>query len=280
MSTFNVIKDYDWTSSPRGSGLRSKTPRLILRSYKFTKSQVFNRALGYVNVVNMDTDEYYDKLYSEATEGEDVFFIPYFGDSVRSFGNTFGDTFQNGFGGGGGIGEALDATVQGIVGASAQVGSAVGTESINNAMRAFGDQQFAEGFAALGRGGSDPGTYIETPKMYQYENTDAPLEASFILSNTINSDFQKNYDLVQKLTRINRPDRKNSISMDPPRIYQLRVSGHRYMRWAYCSSFSVTLLGTKREIDKIIVPEAYQVNMAFTSLTVESANFLDKVSNN
>jgi hypothetical protein len=65
--------------------------------------------------------------------------------------------------------------------------------------------------------------------------------------------------------------------MDPPRIYQVKVPGHRFIRWAYCSDFSVTFLGTKRNIDGIIVPEGYNVSMSFQSLTVEVSNFMDKV---
>jgi hypothetical protein len=79
--------------------------------------------------------------------------------------------------------------------------------------------------------------------------------------------------LVQRLTYINRPLRKNSIAVDPPRIYQVRVPGHRLIRWAYCSQFSVNFIGTRRIINDVIVPEGYQISMSFTSLTLEHAGF-------
>ena len=113
--------------------------------------------------------------------------------------------------------------------------------------------------------------------MYQYEQNDGALEVSFVLSNTISDDIDKNAELVKKLTTINRPKRINSIAMEPPRIFQVKVPGQRFIKWAYCSSFGVNLLGTRRMIGGNIVPEGYQINMSFTSLTTEVSNFMDKI---
>lgn len=277
---YDVVKNYDWTSMPRGSGMRSKAPRVWVKSYKLKSNQVLNRFKNYIEVIQASSpDEFYNKLYGEVTTPEDDFNFPFFGDSVRSFGNTFGDTFQNGFGGSDGIGTAADALAQSAIGLGSQIASTIGTENLKTA----GKQAFSKDFSGAKKtltdglkGGGNPGSYIETPKFYQYEQNDAPLDISFVLSNTLNDDFSKNYELIKKLTKINRPQRIDSIAMDPPRIYQVKVPGHRFIKWAYCSSFSVSFMGTKREIDGVIVPEAYQINMSFTSLTVEASNFMDK----
>lgn len=278
---YDVVKDYDWTSVPRGSGLRKRAPRVWVKSYKLNSNQILNRFQNYLRVgAVQSSDEFYDKLYGDASTPEDDFNFPFFGDSVRSFTNTFGDTFQNGFGEGGGVGGAIDNVVQTGVGLMAQGATAVGTGDLKSAVGQAGKgdlrgaaQTFLKGFSS----GGDPGSYIETPKFYQYEQNDGPLQVSFVLSNTINGDWQKNHDLYVKWQKINRPYRKNSIAMEPPRIFQVKVPGHRFIKWAYCSSFDSLLLGTKREIGGVIVPEAYQFNMSFQSLTVEAANFMDKI---
>jgi hypothetical protein len=125
---------------------------------------------------------------------------------------------------------------------------------------------------------SAPGSYIETPKLYQYAQNDGPLEITFPLFNTINGDaVQKNYDLIDKLTRINRPKRLTSITMEPPHIYQVKLKGLRYMRWAYCNNFSVSMIGARRLVNGAITPDGYQITMSLTSLTTEVSNFMDKV---
>jgi len=129
-----------------------------------------------------------------------------------------------------------------------------------------------------GLNNGNPGTYIETPVFYQFEKNDGPLEISFALSNTINGgSVEQNQKLIEHLTRINRPLRKNSIAVDPPRIYTIRVPGQRFIQWASCTSFSVSFLGNRRIINGNVTPEGWQLNMGFTSLTIEHAGFMDKI---
>lgn len=290
---FDVIKDYDWTSNPRGSGYRKKAPRVWVKSFKINSNLVLNRFKSYAEIASVsEPDDFYNNLYGNATEPEDDFNFPFFTDSIRSFGNTFGDTFTNGFDGGGGIGEAADTTAQTFIGLGGQIMNATniirGTDEkiMENISSGFKNTQgniFQKAAGAAKAGGNSlgsgsPGSYMETPKFYEYSSAnEGPLNVSFVLSNTINDDYDKNYKLIKRLTEINRPRRINSIAMEPPRIYQVKVPGHRFIRWAYCSDFDISFIGTKRNIDGIIVPEGYQVSMSFQSLTVEVSNFMDKV---
>lgn len=285
---FDIIKDYDWTSNPRGSGFRKKAPRVWVKSFKINSNLVLNRFKSYAELAAVqEPDAFYDSLYGDATEPEDDFNFPFFQDSIRSFGNVFGDTFQNGFGGGGGIGESLDGKFQTAASIIAQGANAasiakkVGSAMIEGSMSGTTVAEKAGNSIKAGIGamaGTTPGSYMETPKFYEYSSAnEGPLNVSFVLSNTINDDYDKNYKLIKRLTEINRPRRINSIAMEPPRIYQVKVPGHRFIRWAYCSDFDITFLGTKRNIDGIIVPEGYQVSMSFQSLTVEVSNFMEKV---
>lgn len=158
----------------------------------------------------------------------------------------------------------------------------VGSEALSKAKDQFTKGNLMEAGKTVVGGalkGGNPGTYIETPMFYQFEKNDGPLEVRFMLANTINNDsLDQNHNLIQRLTYINRPLRKNSIAVDPPRIYQVKVPGHRFIRWAFCNSFSVNMMGTRRNIDNVIVPEFYDINMSFQSLTLEHAGFMKEAA--
>lgn len=284
MGDFNIVRDYDWTTIPRGSGYRNRAPRVLVQSFKVKSSESLNRIKSYANVVaNTDADKFYDKLYSEIADPEDRFRFPFFGDNVRSFSNEYGDTFQSAFLGG------VDSVLTGASKLFGEAGTYVGINNINGIKEGVGAAMEGKSVgdilkaasSEMGKGYSTaPGSYIETPKLYQYAQNDAGLEVSIVLDNTLNADNDKNTKLVEHLTRINRPKRINSIIMEPPRIYKVILSGIRYMRWASCSNFSVKLLGAKRMIDGKIIPEGYQIDMTFTSLTTEVSNFMDKITEN
>jgi len=282
MATINVHKEYDWTSVARNSPYRNVAPYVHIQAYKITSSAALNRITSYLNLATAKSaDEFYEKLY-ENVEKTDDFFIPYFGDGIRSFSNEFGDTFQN---------QAIsnvDSLLQ--TGANeilAPLGEFKGAENIAKLagqVAAVGGSignmdQFKQAAGNVGKGlTSAPGSYIETPKLYQYAQNDGPLDITFPLFNTINADaVQKNYDLIDKLTRINRPKRLTSVTMEPPHIYEVKLKGLRYMRWAYCSSFSVNMIGARRLVNGAITPDGYQISMSLTSLTTEVSNFMDKV---
>jgi hypothetical protein len=273
---YNIVKDYDWTSSPKGSSVRKEAPMVWLKSHKIISNQIMTMIEGYKAIgVTKTAEEFYRKMYSGSTEPEDDFRLPFFGDNVRSFSNTFGDTFQDGLGNGGGIGESLKNNINQYIGLGAQLGANIpglATTDLSNIKGAA--TQIKD---AVTQGRSAPGSYVETPMFYQFDKNDTALDITFVLSNTINEDSVKlNHELVQKLTEINRPLRLNSISVEPPRIYKVRVYGQRFIQWAYCSQFSVQLLGYRRMINGIIHPEAYQISMSMQSLTMEHAGFFSK----
>lgn len=287
---YDVVKDYDWTEMARGSQMRTKGPVVYVRSFKLNTNQLMQTARNFINIgknaFNGDAKTFYDKMYGDSTEKEDDFNFPFMSDAVRNFSNTFGETFQNGVGGSGGIGESVNETAKEVVGTAGQIinladwkgmgKSFTGTvDALISGNTAEAKKQGGEMLKAATKG--NPGNYAETPQFYQFEKTDSPLDVSFILYNTINPDWSKNQKLVDKLTKINRPLRKNSMTVDPPRIYQVKVPGLRYIRWAVCSNFSVELLGTRRMVNNKIVPDAYRISMSFQSLTLEHAGFMDQV---
>jgi len=251
MATENIIMNYDWTSSPRRSSFRKEAPTIWLQSYKLISNQILTAASGYLAVtdnLNTDAAKFYDDLYGKSTKREDNFIFPYFQDDIYSYSNTFGDTFQSGIGGSGGMLNELNEQTK----------------------------VFAGGLAnAYDTAKGSPGTYVETPMYYEYQKNSDPITITFILLNTENDDsLDMNLKLIKKLTTINKPLRLNSISMEPPRIYKVRLYGHRFIRWAYCSSFQTSLVGSRRMINGVITPEAYKISMTLQSLTLEHAGFV------
>jgi hypothetical protein len=283
---WNIHKEYDWTSVPRGSEYRNAAPYIHIRAYRITSSAALSRIQSYVNLLKAGSaDEFYDKLY-ENVEPADDFFIPYFGDGIRSFSNEFSDTYQNAL-----LGN-IDSLFQNAANEIlAPIGEFAGLDNMQklagqtkDILKGVGNMdKFKKAIGNLGKGvsfnGTAPGSYIETPKLYQYAQNDAPIEITFPLFNTINNDaISKNYDLIDRLTRINRPKRMSAVTMEPPHIYEVRLKGLRYIRWAYCSNFSVNMIGARRMIRDVIIPDGYQISMSLTSLTTEVSNFMDKIN--
>lgn len=282
MANYNIIKDYDWTTIPRGAALRSKAPRLLVKSYKLKSNALLNRIKNYIQVgTAASSKEFYEKMYGEATEQEDAFNFPYFDDALRNVKNTFDDTFRGS--------SKINDVMQEVEGLADQAAGAFRfTRDIGvfaNAGETFSNLKnldFGKAFDSFTKnmegGGGAAGTYIEKPKFYDYSSaSEGPLVVNFKLANTVNSDFMKNYELVKKLIEINKPKRNDAISLDPPRIYRIKMFGYRYMPWAYVDSLSISMEGSKRMIEGIIIPEAYSINMSFAPLTIEVSNFLDEV---
>ena len=258
----NIVKEGAWTTLSKNSPLRNETPRVRVVAYPMRSTQLRATIEGFASVVNEGTKKFYNNLYPVEKGGKKVYVFPYFENDFRSFTNEFADTLSN-------ITDRGTVSVSQVVknigdelaGAAAQV-----TELISNIN------------AIPGSGGPSTGTYIETPKFYQFDNTDAALNVTFPLLNTVDEkDIALNQQFIEEFTKINRPKRLNSVSMDFPHIYKIHVKGLRFIRWAYLDNLSFSMVGQRRLVGKKMVPEAYVCTMSFKSLTVEVANFIDQL---
>lgn len=266
---WDIVREYDWTSAPKNSQYRKSAPLVWLTEYKIKSNQILTTINGYMSIVKSARtgDEFYDNLYKDSTERGDDYRFPYFNDTMNDFSNTFGDTYQNGIGGGGGIGESLKNDLDKALGVVAQT-----VVTVDNTFDMPSDSG-----GIYNQGTSSPGSYVETPMYYEYGKNSSSLQISFVLSNTIDSDARtKNHEFIKHFTVVNKPLRTSSLAVEPPRIYKVRVYGHRYMRWAYCESFSTKMLGSRKMINGIITPEAYEISISMKSLTMEHAGFMDK----
>lgn len=136
---------------------------------------------------------------------------------------------------------------------------------------------------------TQPGTFIEKPKYYQYEDGGKTVTVSFPLLNTIKptnkTPYQQNYEFLWILAFQNRPYRTSFSRISPPKIYTLQVPGQEYMPYCYISNMSIDFQGTRRTLPVFIpsptggstpvnttIPDAYIVSLTFTSLIANTGN--------
>ena len=310
--SFDLVKDYDWTSVPRNAPLRAEAPSAYITAYSMQHSQLRQFIDGYMNIFSPNNSsssygksqnpglDFYKGLYNVKKTPIARFNFPFFGDNMRSFSSEFADTFspisQRGaqmlFGDNiQGAGQMMESLGGGAVATGRALGSLnFGGTSVADKVGKLSEKAapFAKQFGITLNGGMQtigaPGTFIETPKFYQYSNTDNGVQVGFTLSNTLEDDgFDKNYNFITKFIRLNRPFRTGPIGMTFPAIYNIVIPGVRYIQWASLEDFNINLLGNRRKIYKegsgeIIVPEAYTCEFTFKSLTLEPSNFVDPIS--
>lgn len=207
----------------------------------------------------------YEGLYITEPTGWEYTF-PYFEDYQNGVSNDFGD--QNV----GGIGEGVLAG-----GASTFVeGTRALAESMAGAMNIM-----------------EPGTYIEKPKFYQFQDSGDEITVSFPLLNTGHATYEdvvRNWQLIYLLVYQNRPIRFTRDLIEPPVIYEVSLPGHKYMPYAYVSRLEVQFVGSRRPMEitfkdesslgqgqnrvNTIIPDGYTVQITLKGLVAETRNFL------
>lgn len=127
---------------------------------------------------------------------------------------------------------------------------------------------------------TEPGSYIQRPKYYSFENSGTKVKVVFYLFNTVKENaYLSNLDLITKLVIQNTPHRHNRILVDPPCLYELTIPGKGFYPYTFVSSLDVQHVGTKRMLEtntgrKAIIPDAFKVSIEFTSLTMDVNNFM------
>lgn len=131
-----------------------------------------------------------------------------------------------------------------------------------------------------------PGTYIEKPRYYHYPTEGESVSFSLPLINTVQKGsklpYQQNYELLWILAYQNKPYRTSFSRILPPKIYTVSVPGIKYFPYAYISNMTVDFLGTRRQLEvntpvgavTTSIPEAYMLNITFTSLLADTGNLM------
>lgn len=95
-----------------------------------------------------------------------------------------------------------------------------------------------------------PGTYIEKSKQFSMGDTGRSLDITIPLLNTGSfEDVRRNWQLIFGLVYQNRPGRVSKSIIDQPVIYEVHLPGVAYMPYAYISNLSVKFLGNRRDME-------------------------------
>jgi len=207
----------------------------------------------------------YEGLYiTEPTGWEYV--LPYFEDYQNGVSNDFGDANV------GGIGQGLYAA-----GASEIVaGIRNQAEMLAGAINIM-----------------EPGTYIEKPKFYQFQDSGDEVTIQFPLLNTGHATYEdvvRNWQFIYLMVYQNRPIRFTRDLIEPPVIYEVSLPGIKYMPYAYVSRLEVQFQGSRRPMNitfkdesslgqgqnsvNTIIPDGYSIQITLKGLVSETRNFL------
>lgn len=201
---------------------------------------------------NEDLIKNYSYLYLRKPTGT-IYKFPYFDNDYISIRNTFDDTYSGS--------DKDKSPLQEVLSRANEVATAAG--------------QYAN-VASV----TEPGMYVQRPKFYTFKDDGTTFSIQFHLFNTITPNaFQKNLDLITRLLIQNTPHRHNRLLVDPPCIYELTVPGRIFYPYACVDELTVKHVGTKRILKNskgkdVPVPDAYEVQIKFKSLTMEVNNFI------
>ena len=266
MGNYNVVDNYDWTLN-KGVDI----PYVKLRELEFKGSPV---AAGYAHfarfTINLPTVSKFvlpciaDKLNTGEAKSEAQHMNPYAGlYSLKPTGNIYKFPYlsNDAYGRTNSWEETYGGDDDNLL---ASMGASI-AKGINK-------YSAGGGFGAL----SGPGVFVERVRFYQPSDASGnQISINFPLLNTQSEGgLSKNQELIKILAKNTSPSRQTKSILLPPKLYEVRVPGIRFIKYAYISPYSVDLLGTRRMINGKVVPEAFLVNITVNSLTDESGNFL------
>lgn len=302
----DVIQDFTWSASPVTNETMKKMPKVMLVERRQELNSTISSALYYLNAVKKSggtlssslnsmttklnelvggksvTDtiksaarSINDFINSNAISSDDAallksaeylqsylgiyytkptgfkYVLPYFGDNILDAQNSFGATAQE----------------KTAIGTALETGQAV----VNEVASTINLTQ--------------PGSYIERPKHFQYPTEGKSVTITFPLVNTFRRNnylpYQQNYELLWILAFQNRPYRTSFSRILPPKIYTLTIPGQEFFPYCYMSNMQVSFNGTRRLLPVTLptkttlettIPEAYMVSLTFTSLLANIGN--------
>jgi len=249
----NIVTDYPWTTTQ--GDYRNEAPQLFATSYSINNNAMLEAIKTYAKSVEEGSVTAYYKNMHGGTTASERYVFPFFNDEVRSFNNSWGDSY---------------------VGSTN--GSNTGVDLLGN-IKAVAETVLTLGSQANTAIKDSPGELFEPPKFYQYSQDEGPVTVNFVLINTTEAGHTKNYDLVKKLIKDNRFTREEGspFLVTPPQLWSLTIPGYRAIQWASCG-VTVSLMGSRRYVGAIIIPEGYNISLTFTPLYTEPSNYMDSTT--
>jgi hypothetical protein len=281
----DVVSDFPWTLSPTWT--KKEAPYAILKEFEVNESRVlasslrfardaWNSTVGQVGALfgggQFDSLEAYHWLFPKDKPTGFKYQLPFFSDinfSVRSDPWADADNLKQ-------IGEGVKNVSNAVFKGS---GDWLG-KTASNVM------DYGKG--ALGILGGYPITSpTDKPKMWQ-SHTPRTFEIKFPLFNTVGpDDWKLNRDLCVLLVNQNLYNKRDYVTSLPPVFYEVLIPGQHYS-YASCvtditiyNRGNMRLMGVESENGKspAMVPDAYEVSISLTDLTLPSKNLFQQINN-
>jgi len=269
----DVVNTFPWTLSP----VKNEAPYVILKEFEFNEGQILSSVFRFVRDVGrsvggtfggqFDSLEAYQWLFPKDKPTKFVYQLPYFSDinfSVRS------EPWK-------------DLASMSEIGGAAVAGSETGRELSERMGTLAGAGKLALDIV----GGYPITSPTDKPKMWS-AHTPRTFEIKFPLFNTLNSeDWLKNRDLCVLLVNQNLYNKRDYVTALPPVFYEVLIPGQHYSYAACVTDITIynrgnmRVLNTTKEKGKLpaVVPDAYEVSISLTDLTMPSKNLFQQISN-
>lgn len=268
----NVVKDYPWTLSKVDS---STIPYVRLIEY-YTNESMVKKALQAFGAQAVDTLRniipgtspagkqagtlgVYNEIFDKSDPTDFSYWLPYFNKTSFELSTPNWQAID-------GIGESIKKVAGAIPGADQIVGPLV------DFAKAASTASLAVQYAGVG--------IFDRPRLFAGHN-ERQVTVSFPLYNTKNAgDWTKNRDLIYLLMSQNQYNKRDYITGIPPVFYDVYIPGQYYCYAASITNIQVENLGNVRMIDnEFIVPDAYQINLTLSEMTMPSKNQFEAVTN-
>lgn len=272
-STYDVVTKYKWTLSNinyNDQDSLNEVPHIVLKEYEIDESTIQTQFDYYSRAVTeggITTDKLnpYKELFPRKETGN-IFRFPYFSDinfeintppwqsldGIEQVGKFAGDTVGFLFG----------------------EGAGQFTADLLNKGAKLGTAALAAAYPKVG--------IMDRPKLWERHDFRA-LEIKFPLFNTVNpNDWKANRSLCWLLVNQNLYTKKSFITGIPPVYYEAVIPGQHYSYAAAVTNLVIYNRGNMRQlIDdqglKVMVPDAYEVNMTLTDMVMPSRNLFQAI---
>jgi len=262
----NVIENYRWTLSQNFN--KSEVPKIILIEFKVDESTIKTQIGFYASAVGnaifndnkSDPLLPYKNLFPKDKPTNNQYIFPYF--SEVNFDLTTPEW---------GTLDTLPQMAKGLEGLAGVFGGEKAAAATGAAIGAI-----AKG-AGVALGALYPQVGImDRPRLWQSHGF-RNIEVKFPLFNTYDpKDWIKNRELVWTLVNSNLFQKRDFITGSPPVFYEVRIPGQLYSYAACVTNLKIYNRGNMRMLkDKshdVIVPDAYEVVMTLTDMTMPSRN--------
>jgi len=262
----HVVKDYPWTPSNVSTSYH-EIPYIRLIEY-FTNESMVAKALGdFLGITEQGakaalgikgeetgrTLAPYDKIFKKDDPTNFSYWFPYFNKNSFELNTPNWQKID-------GVGEAI------------KKGSGFFGDAVKQFTSAAIDVAQAGASAALAWQYAGVGIF-DRPRLFA-GHSERQITVSFPLYNTINAqDWIKNRDLIYLLMSQNHYNKRDMITGVPPVFYDIYIPGQYYCYAAAMTDIKVENLGNVRLMHgEYIVPDAYQITLTLSEMTMPSKN--------